>query len=746
MARNPYPGGQIGIVNIPNIDQPQFREQANFYTDLQKKINTVKNFALDLGEADATERGVADAVNNPVSLADFVTRNNDEERKKLVGEKSFNAYGKAVRDQNLIMISNDIELAGNSGLNSIVKNGLADEDDPEVVFNNLTIYAETLSDTLKPIDPISYVNTKTKLSQKRDELFLEYLKDVEETIKEKQTNQYNNDIRNLSITSKAELANQEKMLDDKATDLNLGREFVESVEKTINSKYKDYGDTIVRDVLKIIDSGKNKEKGYQALQRYLDDPVRNLKQFTKYMYDNFGSKSDLYNTTKVATQKLVTLSYDNLGDDTASKQYLNGLIDTSRDFINKRRDEIETVTTLEKQRRDEDAATLIAVDKAIEEQSKIDGGVIKNIDLALDDGVLTDSEKKRFGVTTFSELMELRDTKFEEMVDTYGSDMPQLLNDITSDPIYEEVGNQLIQIETTKGFDEYLKGQASIGVLNTDMISDIRQIIGQKGKITKAELKAIGIDTPDIYRDSDPIKITYKDLNDIRAKILSSNNVARKDFAAKYLPGLMPNHPSFHEYLFPQSDRDIQYYKEVRAADQSMDALAIEIMARYDQESVKEDFDEEEFVNTIMVDTTMRHYQSELNEEDTNLYNILSNNILVGQALSVDSYTPGLTDKKRGDYVVSAVYANDTNIIFKQFDLGEVFKQHDTIQSVKNAIKIAKDLNSNIKLYQYHKEEGITQFIFPTIANPVDYTNMKTNIDAIIQNLQIQEQVLKGMK
>ena len=203
MARNPYPGGQIGIVNIPNIDQPQFREQANFYTDLQKKINTVKNFALDLGEADATERGVADAVNNPISLADFVTRNSDEERKELVGEKSFNAYGKAVRDTNLTMISNDIQLTGNSGLNSIVKNGLADGDDPEVVFNNLTIYAETLSDTLKTIDPISYVNTKTNLSQKRDELFLEYLKDVEETIKEEKTDQYITDIRNLSITSKA---------------------------------------------------------------------------------------------------------------------------------------------------------------------------------------------------------------------------------------------------------------------------------------------------------------------------------------------------------------------------------------------------------------------------------------------------------------------------------------------------------------------------------------------------------------
>ena len=366
--------------------------------------------------------------------------------------------------------------------------------------------------------------------------------------------------------------------------------------------------------------------------------------------------------------------------------------------------------------------------------------------MALDDGVLSDSEKKRFDVTTFSDLVKLRDDKFAEMVDTYGSDMPQLLNDIKSDPIYEEVGNQLIEIETTKGFDEYLKGQASIGVLNTDMISDIRQIIGQNGEITKAELKAIGIDTPNIYRDSDPIKITYKALNDIRAKILSSNNVARKDFAKKYLPVFMPNNPSYYEYLFPKSDRDIQYYKEVRAADQSMDALAIEIMARYDQESVKEDFNEEEFVNTIMVDTTMRHYQSELNEEDTNLYNILSNNILVGQALSVDSYTPGLTDKKKGDYVVSAVYADDTNIIFKQFDLEEVFKQHDTIQSVQNAIEIARNLNANINLYQYQKNKGETQFIFPTIANPVDYTNMKTNIDAIIQNLRIQEQVLKGMK
>ena len=746
MARNPYPGGQIGIVNIPNIDQPQFREQANFYTDLQKKINTVKNFALDLGEADATERGVADAVNNPISLADFVTRNSDEERKELVGEKSFNAYGKAVRDTNLTMISNDIQLTGNSGLNSIVKNGLADGDDPEVVFNNLTIYAETLSDTLKTIDPISYVNTKTNLSQKRDELFLEYLKDVEETIKEEKTDQYITDIRNLSITSKVELDNQLKMLDDKAIDLNLGREFVTDAEKKINSKYKNYGDTIVRDVLKIIDSGKNKEKGYQALQRYLDDPVRNLKQFTKYMYDNFGSKSDLYNTTKVATQKLVTLSYDNLGDDTASKQYLNGLIDTSRDFVKKRREEIKTITTIEKERKEEDAAILIAVDDAIEKQSKIDGGIIKNIDSALSDGVLSDSEKKRFGVTTFSELVELRKTKFAEMVDTYGPDMPQLLNDIKSDPIYEEVGNQLIEIETTAGFDEYLKTQASIGALTTDMMSNVRTIIGQRGKITKAELEEIGIDLPDIYTDSDPLKITYKAINEIRAKILSSNNVARKDFAKKYLPVFMPNNPSYYEYLFPKSDRDIQYYKEVRAADQSMDALAIEIMARYDQESVKEDFNEEEFVNTIMVDTTMRHYQSELNEEDTNLYNIFSNNILVGQALSVDSYRPGLTDKKKGDYVVSAVYANDTNIIFKQFDLDEVFKQHDTIQSVQNAIEIARNLKANINLYQYEKNKGATQFIFPTIANPVDYTNMKTNIDAIIQNLRIQEQVLKGMK
>ena len=57
-VRRTYKGGQVGMVNIPNIGQPQFRERAEAASSLKNRIDLIKEFALEEGERLAIEKGV----------------------------------------------------------------------------------------------------------------------------------------------------------------------------------------------------------------------------------------------------------------------------------------------------------------------------------------------------------------------------------------------------------------------------------------------------------------------------------------------------------------------------------------------------------------------------------------------------------------------------------------------------------------------------------------------------------------
>ena len=181
-VRRTYKGGQVGMVNIPNIGQPQFRERAEAFNSLKSRIDLVKEFALEEGERLAIEKGVEDAVSNPIELTEFMTRN-AEEQQEIVGKDKFTSYGQSLRKTNLLLLTTNLENAGEFGLNTIKMEAMSDPNKTsEDAYNEMSNYSIGIAETLMSTDPLAANELLTSLGAKTDELYLELLADKEEEI------------------------------------------------------------------------------------------------------------------------------------------------------------------------------------------------------------------------------------------------------------------------------------------------------------------------------------------------------------------------------------------------------------------------------------------------------------------------------------------------------------------------------------------------------------------------------------
>ena len=204
-VRRTYKGGQVGMVNIPNIGQPQFRERAEAASSLKSRIDLVKEFALEEGERLAIEKGVEDAVSNPIELTEFMTRN-AEEQQEIVGKDKFTSYGQSLRKTNLLLLTTNLENAGEFGLNTIKMEAMADPNKTsEDAYDEMSNYSIGIAETLVSTDPLAANELLTSLGAKKDELYLELLADKEEEIIEKAISQLETSLQNASVPNRATL-------------------------------------------------------------------------------------------------------------------------------------------------------------------------------------------------------------------------------------------------------------------------------------------------------------------------------------------------------------------------------------------------------------------------------------------------------------------------------------------------------------------------------------------------------------
>lgn len=137
MARRPtYTSGQVGMINVPNVDFVQYKAQANMFSDLENRLNTVTNFAIKAGTQDAVDRASRDMYENSMlrnldlESMDAMTQS---EFNKIVGGDDFTAYGKKAKAVATEIIQTNLALDAQTLMdNEYSASSLADEDSEEL--------------------------------------------------------------------------------------------------------------------------------------------------------------------------------------------------------------------------------------------------------------------------------------------------------------------------------------------------------------------------------------------------------------------------------------------------------------------------------------------------------------------------------------------------------------------------------------------------------------------------------------
>tara|TARA_R100000773_G_scaffold18419_1_gene16662 strand:+ start:4173 stop:6410 length:2238 start_codon:yes stop_codon:yes gene_type:complete len=736
-VRRTYKGGQVGMVNIPNIGQPQFRERAEAFNSLKSRIDLVKEFALEEGERLAIEKGVEDAVSNPIELQDFMTRN-AEEQQEIVGTDKFTSYGQSLRKTNLLLLTTNLENAGEFGLNTIKMEAMSDPNKTsEDAYDEMSNYSIGIAETLMSTDPLAANELLTSLGAKTDELYLELLADKEEEMIEKAISQLENSYLNASVPNRATLDKYIDQLEIQNDQYNLGREFVNSTTISLRDKLVQSGIIYSNDVVKLAATHDDPEKGFKAILRYLDsgDPEELEKLF--------GQKTDnepLYNSSAVKLQKFMKFISDNSGMDEISNKVIDKFEESIRANIKNRRIEGDRTRKREKDEIEAAQTRIEEKNKAIEQSAKLLAAGISRMDIALSDGILDEREKAYFKVANIGELIKKRDEEVEFLQSEYGNDGLIALKNIAVSPEMEIVENQSIEFTTTTGLADDIKLLVLDNTFTIDDTKKIQELMNIKDHFTADDLKEFGVDLPRKYNDME-LKITPEDLIDVRSAIVDMKN----DKNVNFLTDIMA---TFHNKMdianhiqnMATDPNNQQSYINIREKDpeglelyEKMDA-ALKVAMSYD------DFDYDTFKNTTAESIADTHYASKLAPNAENISDFVRKTISVTQDMIANqsSARPGAATPKTGSTIISTVVPG-TDIIKNQYDLNDIFKTLNTIEDVDRAIKVAKDLRADLVRLEYNDSKQYEATIEFPLLDSTEIDTLRENITNVIEKLQIQK-------
>ena len=108
---------QVGGIGVPSVQFPQFRQQAEMFSELNKRIDVIKDFAIQQGTEKAVERGQKFAINNPINLADFL--NGDPVTNERLLSTGPTAFDKAVDATRINLLTSDLEANALAQMNEI---------------------------------------------------------------------------------------------------------------------------------------------------------------------------------------------------------------------------------------------------------------------------------------------------------------------------------------------------------------------------------------------------------------------------------------------------------------------------------------------------------------------------------------------------------------------------------------------------------------------------------------------------
>jgi hypothetical protein len=174
-------GGMVRGFSIPNITFPQYDAQANLANELNRRLDTIKDFALEKGKAETLIRAADYVAGNAPSLAEFRTAGT-EARQELIDsgyfegkitDKTNTLFDRAVRENQLNIIKNKMESIAKQDLDNLLLLEKVDLDSGGTGnLANASARIEStvngLSDALVGMDGAAALELRASLAEKGD--------------------------------------------------------------------------------------------------------------------------------------------------------------------------------------------------------------------------------------------------------------------------------------------------------------------------------------------------------------------------------------------------------------------------------------------------------------------------------------------------------------------------------------------------------------------------------------------------
>lgn len=156
-----YAGDLVGGINIPNIGFQQYSAQSNFYSALDKRLDSITKFATAQAGEEALTRADEFSVKNPINLNDFLNASKIE-KQELVGDDNYTEYGKRVRLNQKNNILTQLTLTATKDFQNLRLEAEQSDMDPEEFANLIDARVNGYADLGFSID--SELGTKIKQS------------------------------------------------------------------------------------------------------------------------------------------------------------------------------------------------------------------------------------------------------------------------------------------------------------------------------------------------------------------------------------------------------------------------------------------------------------------------------------------------------------------------------------------------------------------------------------------------------
>lgn len=155
----------IRSVNIPSLQGTgaQFQVQTQMFTQLERDLDGMFNFATKELDEDMQEEGLKFAVDNPISAADYLNAN-PEERANMLDGDDFTTYGKKVKAVQANILATDLAVKAEGQLNGLKAEALINDKPLELVELQFNALVNGYVDALADVDPETAVVLKSKLA------------------------------------------------------------------------------------------------------------------------------------------------------------------------------------------------------------------------------------------------------------------------------------------------------------------------------------------------------------------------------------------------------------------------------------------------------------------------------------------------------------------------------------------------------------------------------------------------------